>query len=123
MSEEVTLYLRPKTINPAVDTLSDTTYKFIVKDASETPVDFTGYTARMQVRPYKGATALYDELTTENGRLELDAEGGITIRFPAGVTAEFTFRRAVYDIIVTAPNESQYRVAEGVVMFNKGVTV
>jgi hypothetical protein len=29
----------------------------------------------------------------------------------------------VYDIVVEADNGAQYRVAEGVVMFNKGVTV
>jgi hypothetical protein len=123
MSENVTLYLRPKTINPAVDTLSDTTYKFIVQDAAGTPINFSTYVGRMQLRPYKGATTLYDELTTENGRLELDEEGGVTIRFPADVTAGFSFRQAVYDIVVEADNGAQYRVAEGVVMFNKGVTV
>jgi hypothetical protein len=77
----------------------------------------------MQLRPYKGASTLYDELTTENGRLELDEEGGVTIRFPASVTAGFSFRQAAYDIVVEAASGAQYRVAEGVVMFNKGVTV
>lgn len=57
-----------------LDQGSDAVIPFELYDASDTPLDLSGYTARMQIRPSVGSATISDELTTENGRLSI--EGG-----------------------------------------------
>lgn len=51
--------------------------------ASETadfvPVDCSTYTARMQIRPTASSSTVLLDLTTENGGLDLDDEGYVTL--------------------------------------------
>ena len=121
MSEYVGLNIRPVVVNPVVDAASDTDYVFVVKDAADEELDLSDCTAKMQLRPYPGATRLYDELTTENGRLEITG-GRINIYFPHEVTDLYTFAQAVYDLYVYIESGEQYRVAQGTVQVHKGVT-
>ena len=121
MSEYVGLNIRPVVVNPVVDAASDTEYVFVVKDASDEEVDLSEYTAKMQLRPYPGASKVYDELTTENGRLEIEG-GKISVHFPHEVTDLYKFAQAVYDLYVYVPGSAQYRVVQGTVQVSKGVT-
>ena len=75
----------------------------------------------MQLRPYHRSKRILDELTTENGRLVVKG-ATIQVRFPADVTAEYKFERAVYDLLIIGMNGLQYRVAEGEIEFRPGVT-
>ena len=121
MSEYVGLNIRPVVVNPVVDAASDTEYVFVVQDATGEEVDLTDYTAKMQLRPYPGASKVYDELTTENGRLEITG-GKVSIHFPHEVTDLYKFGQAVYDLYVYSLDDVQYRVAQGTVQVFKGVT-
>ena len=82
----------------------------------------SNYTAAMQLRPYPGAKKVYDELTTENGRLTVEGDQ-ITIRFPASVTGEYKFDKAVYDLYIKSMHGYQYRVAQGGVQVSREVTL
>lgn len=64
-----------------------------------TPVDLTGYTARMTIKNKVGGTELYS-LTTENGRLTITpAQYLIAITLTAAETAAITsWRHGVYDL-------------------------
>jgi hypothetical protein len=56
-------------------------------------VDFTGSTARLQVRSKYSSTDTLIELTTENGGIELTEDGEITLSMPADDTAALSFSR------------------------------
>lgn len=64
-----------------------------------TPVDMTGYTARMQIRSKLTSTTTLDELTTENGKILIDnINKTITLLISATDTAAYTFSSAVYSL-------------------------
>jgi hypothetical protein len=71
----------------------------LIYEAHEgSPVDFTGSAARLQVREKYSSSDTLIELTTENGGIELDDEGSITLSMSADDTADLTFSRGVYDL-------------------------
>lgn len=121
MADLQNLLLRPVEINPVVDQASDTTYGFELQDAHGTPIELRGFTAVMQLRPYPKAKKVYDELTTENGRLKINGNT-VVIHFPAEVTATYKFDTAVYDLVIVSLDQLRYRVAEGVVRTTPWVT-
>jgi hypothetical protein len=92
--------------------------------ASGGPLDLTGYTARMQIRPTVGSPELLMQLTSELG-------GGISIVGVTGTmslligdiaTAALAWRWAVYDLeIESAPGETT-RLLRGEVEVQPEVT-
>ena len=122
MSEVVKLNIKPVEINPTVDACSDTVYVFCLLDGESHPLDVGTYAAKMQLRPYPGAKKVYDELTTENGRLQVEGNK-IRINFPSAVTGEYKFDTAVYDLYIVSADGLQYRVAQGGVQFSREVTL
>lgn len=68
------------------------------------PVDLTGYTARMQIRPTVTDPTIIIELNTTNGGIALGAAAGtINLLITAVQSALFTFQNAVYDLTLTSP--------------------
>ena len=64
-----------------------------------TPVDLTGYTARMQVRSSIASDEVLLELTTENGGITLgDVAGTIALHLDATDTAALEFTSGVWDL-------------------------
>ncbi len=64
-----------------------------------TPVDLTGFTARMQIRAKLEDTVVIHELTTENAGIVLDnVAKTIELYISATNTALFTFNTAVYSL-------------------------
>ena len=64
----------------------------------DTPVDLTGFTARMTIKNRVGGTVLYT-LTTENGGIVIDAAANlVTLNISAVDTAAMTFTTGVYDL-------------------------
>ncbi len=120
MAETVNFNLKPVSINPVVDNASDTSFLLEVRDPNEDEFDLTGYTAKMELRPYPKADVVYDTLTTENGRLEIIGSD-VAVHFPAKVTANYSFPKASYDLIIQF-NGKQWRIAEGLIVFRKEVT-
>lgn len=69
------------------------------KDSAKTPINLTGYTARMQVRPELASTTVVIELTTANSRIALGGTAGtVTLTVSATDTAALTAGRYVYDL-------------------------
>ena len=68
-----------------------------------TPVDLTGYTARMAIKDKKGGTVLMS-LTTENGRIAIDeAAHTVTMSITAEDTADIDWKKGVYDLEMVSP--------------------
>jgi hypothetical protein len=90
--------------------------------ASASPVNFTGFTGRMQVRPLYDDTVVMIELTTTNGMITFPGQGRVVLTIPvanaAGITTE-----GVYDLYVTSGvNGQPDRILEGLFRFVPSVT-
>lgn len=88
--------------------------------ATAGPVDLTGYTAALQIRPFPlSTTILFDAsadivLGTTNGT--------ITLTIAATDTATFTWWNGVYDLLLTDSSGVVTRLLQGSVTVTPGVT-
>jgi hypothetical protein len=88
-----------------------------------TPINLTGFTARMQVRSKIDSTTVIVELTTENGYIVIDnTTKTITLNIPATVTAAFTFATAVYSLEILSGGGKVTPFCEGTITLVKEVT-
>lgn len=78
-----------------------------------TPVDLTGVTARMQIRPHaRSSMLLFDSNSGSLFSIDpLTAEVVLTI--PAASTSAMSFKKAVYAIELTFPTGDVERMVEG----------
>lgn len=89
---------------------------------NSTPVDLTGYTARMQVRDCQNGVVALD-LTTENAGLVLgDATGTITFFVSDTDTENVTFDRCLYDLELVEPGGDVVPFLAGTFIFKDQVT-
>lgn len=88
----------------------------------QAPVNLTGYTAVLQIRPYAlSTTILYDA----SSNLVINGPAGqITLTIPAAATEGFTWWNGVYDLLLTSSDGSySQRLAQGKVQVSPGVSV
>jgi hypothetical protein len=79
------------------------------RDPAKVPIKFTGYTARMQVRPSNTSEIILLEMTTENGGIELGAtDGSIALYVDDVVMAGIPEGIYVYDLELLAPSADLY---------------
>jgi hypothetical protein len=74
--------------------------------------DYTGCTALMQMREDIDSAAVLWEMSTDNGRIELDGNT-LTLVFDAADSSSFAFDSAIGHVEVTRPNgdvERQYEI-------------
>ena len=122
--------VRPATVNFKL--YPDATFgeKTTLRDSAGVAVDLSDRTARMQIRRERDAlTALFD-LTTENGGITHDADGGIELAIPADDTYPVLTPPIdrdgevwYHDILITAPDGTRDRLYQGVIIVQPGVTV
>lgn len=78
------------------------------------PVDLGEYTAIMDVRPSANSASLIDQLTTENGKLILNAvTGEIEILLPAEETAELPIGEFQYDLNIVSQGGTVTKLIQG----------
>ena len=94
------------------------------KQEDGSPVDVTGYTAKMIVRDYIGGAALLT-LTNGSGLTIGNAEGFVQVVMTATQTAAFTFNKAVYDLEVYPAGAAAdaVKLLRGTITLNKEVTI
>lgn len=95
-----------------IDQGTDTERIFNCVDGYGNAMDFSGYTARMQIRRSTYKTTPLDELTTENGRLFFDG-ARLTAIFPSDVTSRYPPGRARYDIEIISSTGRVLRLLRG----------
>lgn len=79
------------------------------KDPANKPILFSGYTARMQVRPTIESTSVLLELTTENGGIELgETDGSIALYVDDVIMAGMDEGIYSYDLELIAPSSNLY---------------
>lgn len=86
------------------------------------PYNFSGCTARMEIRERPGASILVSA-TTEDGGLTLGGTAGtVAVYLTDEKTDNLTLARAKYDIEVTFPSGDVKRVLEGAVVISSSIT-
>lgn len=96
--------------------------EFVFRDPDGNPEDFTGYEARMQIRPTITDTAVVMDLTTANGRIvPLDNQGMIKFNVSAEDTAdlssEYMYETWWYDLEIYNVAGRVERLMQGAVVF------
>ena len=98
---------------------------FTITDDEGEPADLTGYTAAMQIRKRSGGDIL-DTLTTENDRITIVEDSGVwttTLKFPAVISAAYTFAKAAYDLELISNSDLVERLLEGSVSIDANITL
>lgn len=86
------------------------------------PYDLTDHTARMHVRRTIDSSTIIVSLTTENGRISINGEGGqISLLMSDEVTSAIT-SSGVYDLEIIDGDGNVSRVIEGTFTLSQEVT-
>lgn len=97
------------------------------KDSNSVPVDLTGYTGRMQIRPTIGSPTSYLTLSSSiqpDGTgitFPTPASGTINLYISAISSSQLTFDQGVYDLEI-ASGSAVTRLIQGNVQLSKEVT-
>jgi hypothetical protein len=88
-----------------------------------TPIDLTGFSARMQLRSNINDDTVIEELTTENGKINIsNVNKTITLTIPAATTTNYTFSTAVYSLEMISSGGQVTPFCSGSFSLNKEVT-
>src|SRR6056300_1657546 len=79
------------------------------------PFDLTSYIVAAQMRKTYASQTAYDFICTHNGVL-----GQITLKMDKLITQDLDPGRYLYDIEITAPNNTTTRAVEGIVTVTPG---
>ena len=93
-----------------------------LRGADGLPIDLTGATARMQLRPYPSSPTVVIELSTVNGRLSIQPAGVIIMMLTASDTALLQPGAGVYDMKLTYANGIVDTIIEGRYVIDPQVT-
>lgn len=100
----------------------DRTFTYYQADG-KTPVDLTGYLARMQARLSTDATEKLIDLTTENGGIVLGgAAGTVRVIIPEMLTKTLTFNEAGYDLELIPSGADPDKFLRGTIMLEREYT-
>lgn len=91
-------------------------------DEAGTPINLTGFTAKMQARASLSSPNVALEASTANGLFVIDPLiGRITMTLEADATAVLTSEKYVYDIELYNAGEVT-RLLQGIINVDRGVT-
>ncbi len=88
------------------------------------PVDISGYSAQMQVRPTSGSTGTpLVDISSEDGDIVIDGPAGkMELNIPKEVTVTVPVGEYVYDLLVTGPTGLVEELIFGFVTVKERVT-
>jgi hypothetical protein len=87
-----------------------------------TPVNLTGYSARMQVRRAANSPTISLDLSSTAGDITLDAVGNVVVEATPTQTAAIDIRSGVYDLELEAADGRVTRLLQGKVTVSPEVT-
>lgn len=96
--------------------------EFHLKDSAGAAIDLTGCAVKMQTRESYNSDVLI-ELSTSNGKIELDAENGvIALVFLPDDTASANWKKSIYDIELKNSADEIQTIISGTVDLYEEVT-
>lgn len=97
--------------------------RLIWQDDTQTPIDLTGYTARMMARASQADADPFLTLTTENGGIALGgAAGTIDLYMSDTATAALTAPIGLYDLELESGGGDVTRILQGTLTISKEIT-
>jgi hypothetical protein len=110
------------TYNFSIEQGATLTINLLWEDEGETPIDITGFTAKMQVRKRACDDSVVLEYSTANGKIALGGSAGtITITDTAANTKDYPIGMFVYDLEMT-DGPTITRLIQGKVSISPEVT-
>lgn len=109
------------TYNLLIEQGATFTLSLVWKDSEGDPVDLTGYSARMQVRPSVTSEDVLLSLTDQDG-IVLGGDGSIVVQASATQTAAISSKRGAYDLELEDQDGTVTRLLQGVVTISPEVT-
>jgi hypothetical protein len=106
--------------NLVCDQATTFNFQFQIKN-NDTPWDLTNYTATMTVRPFVGANVTTVVASTSNGRINLGAQGRVTVELDASTTGAISAGRYAYDLVLNSGGVIT-RILEGKFVVTGAVT-
>jgi len=107
---------RSVVVNIEIEKGSTFRHRFIwtYEEDPQDPIDLTGCTARMQIRPEITSDVILHELTTENGGIQLgDIAGTIDLYVSDTVSTDWDWISGVYGLEIVFPNTDVRRLCRG----------
>jgi len=100
-----------------------TTFNFVFTISNNnTPINLTGYTGVMTVRPFVGASTTTVVASTANGRMTLGGiAGSVSVTIDATTTGAIAAGRYAYDLVLTS-GSTVTRYLEGKFIVTGAVT-
>lgn len=99
------------------------TLNLVYKDSAGTPINLSGYSARMQIRRTYTSPSALATFTTQNGRIVLGTSSGtVAVKGDAALTAALAAKTAVYDLELVNPAGDVTRLIRGAVTITPEVT-
>lgn len=94
------------------------------RDGSNTIVNVTGYSARMQIREsYESDDTIVSLSSAVDGGITLGgAAGTIVVSIPAAITSKMPYTSAVYDLEMVSVTGAVTRLVQGDVYISREVT-
>lgn len=107
----------------SIDKYATFNAQFVFSDTNNVPIDVTGYSAAMQIRDApNGGNILASFSSPSSGITIGTTDGTVTLTISNTATGGWTFTNAVYDILITDGSGNKFRLVEGAVFVNPGVT-
>lgn len=92
-------------------------------DPNDDPIDLTGYSARMQIRPYAESDQVFLTIDTDsNGGITIESDWEISIEIPATETETLNQYCGVYDLELESITGVVTRLLQGKVTISPEVT-
>jgi len=87
-----------------------TSFKFsvIYKDSNNSPIDLTGWCARLSCKTNKNGTLIFSSNNTDYNVYKFiidEPAGKLTLMIPAETTNQFNFELAKYDLELSSPDD------------------
>lgn len=100
------------------------TVTYVDPDLDDAPIDITGYSARMHIRlRIADTTTIYEADSELGGDITIDPlVGKVTLKVPAAVTAQWTFKKAVFDLEIVDGSGDVTRLVKGTIVLDPEVT-
>lgn len=97
-------------------------FYLVWNDSNGSPINITGYSARLKIKPFPGSGTTILSLTESSGLTITGASGRIDVLITATQTAAMTFTTAYYDLEVESGAGVVSRLMSGSVVLLKEVT-
>lgn len=116
-------------LNIELEEKTDMTVRITYRDdTTNLPVDVTGYSAVLQIRPEFGSDVLIDQLSTTQGNIVLGGQSGtIDLIFVPSETDQSQvtvgWSRAAYDLVLTDTSGKRKKLIKGFITIARSASM